>query len=229
MFLKAKTLAKIFDGGISRWDDVEIRKENPTISPVGLPKKLPIAPVYRSGDSAATQVFTEYLFAAAPGAWKSGASSSWPLKIGEGAEGTKGAVEAIFAVEGATGYVDGSQKSSLGLVSPQVGPGFVTPSPASAAAAFARASEDKSLSANPYMLPFEIDRRGSPGAYPMTVVSYLIACTRYGSTEEAEAIKGYLDYAISSEGQQVVSQEADSAPLPASIRRRVRAAVEAIE
>ena len=229
MFLSPKTLAMIFDGEISRWDDIEIHKENPTISPIGLPKKLPIAPVHRSGDSAATQVFTEYLTATAPGAWTGGASSSWPLKSGEGAEGTKGAVEAIYAVEGATGYVDGSQRSTLGLVSVRAGNEWVKPSAFSAAVAFAEASEDKQLSGNRYMLPFKIDRKGGNGGYPLTVVSYLIACTSYGSTVEAEAIKGYLEYVVSNEGQRTAAQAAGSAPLPAPLRPRLRAAVEAIE
>jgi phosphate transport system substrate-binding protein len=229
MFFSPQTLVKIFDGGLSRWDDIAIRRQNPTISVIGLPKKLPIAPVYRAGDSAATQIYTEYLAAAAPGEWTHGASASWPLETGEAAEGTKGAVEATFAREGSVTYVDSSQRSSLGVVSVKVGPGYVQPNPVTAAAAFARATEDKSLSANPYMLPFKIDRKGSPGAYPLTVVSYLIACTHYDSPKEAAAIKGYLDYAIGREGQQASSQGGDSVPLPASLLPRVRAAVEAIE
>ena len=229
MFLSPETLVKIFNGEISRWDDIVIRRQNPTISSIGLPKKLPIVPVYRAGESAATQIFSEYLSSMAPDAWGDEASPVWPLKNGRAAEGTKGEVEAIFAREGAVGYVDGSQRSTLGVVWAKVGPGYVQPSAASAATSFAHATEEKSLSANPYMLPFKIDRKGSPGAYPMTVVSYLVACTKYGSAREAAAIKGYLRYVVSDEGQQAVAQAAGSVPLPASLRPRVRAAVDAIE
>jgi phosphate transport system substrate-binding protein len=227
--LSPATVAKIFNGEISRWDDLRIRRQNPTISSIGLPEKLRISPVYRAGDSGATQALTEYLAASAPEAWPDGAGSEWPLSRGEAVEGTKGTVEAVFAREGAVGYVDSSQRSTLGVVSVKVGSKWVTPSPLSAATAFAEATEDKALSANRYMLPFKIDRKGGKGGYPITVVSYLIACTRYDSTEEAAAIRGYLDYVISREGQELVVEEAGAAPLPPSLLPRVRAAVEAIE
>jgi phosphate transport system substrate-binding protein len=229
MILTSDTLVKIFDGEISRWDDPTVRHENPTISSIGLPKKLPIAPVYRAGESEATEIFTEYLSATAPGAWTDAASPVWPLENGEAAEGTKGTIEAIYAREGAIGYADGSQRSTLGVIAVKAGSGFVEPTAASAANAFARASEDKRLSANPYMIPLKFDRRGSPGAYPMTFASYLIACTRYDSAEEAAAIKGYLEYVVSREGQEIVAEETGSVPLPASVRPQVRAAVAAIK
>jgi phosphate transport system substrate-binding protein len=80
------------------------------------------------------------------------------------------------------------------------------------------------------MFPFELDRKTeSQGTYPIVLVSYLIGCTKYGSTSEAELVKGYFEYAISSEGQKIAAENAGSAPLSASLTKKITPAVEAIE
>ena len=58
------------------------------------------------------------------------------------------------------------------------------------------------------MFPFDLDRKTeSPGTYPIVLVSYLIACTEYDSADEAALVKGYLEYAISPEGQEAAADE----------------------
>ena len=60
--LKPATLAKIFAGKITKWDDAAIKADNPSA-------KLPsttIQPVHRSDESGTTDNFTKYLSKAAP-------------------------------------------------------------------------------------------------------------------------------------------------------------------
>jgi phosphate transport system substrate-binding protein len=80
------------------------------------------------------------------------------------------------------------------------------------------------------MFPFKLDRKTeSQGTYPIVLVSYLIGCTKYGSAGEAAVVKGYLEYAISPEGQEAAAENAGSAPLSASLTKKITPAVEAIE
>jgi phosphate transport system substrate-binding protein len=77
---------------------------------------------------------------------------------------------------------------------------------------------------------FELDpKTESQGTDPIVLVSYLIGCTKYGSASEAAIVKGYFEYAISSEGQEVAAENAGSAPLSAALTKKIQPAVEAIE
>lgn len=230
LYLSPATVVEIFNGEIAKWDDPAIRRQNPTISTVGLPTNLPIVPVYRSDESGTTQNFTEYLSAAAPDAWKDGPGETWPLSNGEGVKGTRGAIEAIYAREGAVGYVDASQVSTLGKVSVKVGSEYATPSTVAAALAVAESPKAEALSVGPYTFPVEVDRKPKTrGAYPIALVSYLIACTAYESDEEAAAVKGFLQFATGREGQELAAEEVGTAPLLPPMRTQARAAIDAIE
>jgi phosphate transport system substrate-binding protein len=80
------------------------------------------------------------------------------------------------------------------------------------------------------MYPFELDRKTeSQGVYPIVLVSYLIACTEYGSANEGALVKGYLEYVISPEGQKVAAENAGSAPLSSSLTKKVEPGVAAIK
>ena len=80
------------------------------------------------------------------------------------------------------------------------------------------------------MFPFELDRKTeSQGVYPIVLVSYMIACTKYDSSSEAAIVKAYLEYVISPEGQEVAAENAGSAPLSDALTKRIEPAVEAIE
>ena len=72
------------------------------------------------------------------------------------------------------------------------------------------------------MFPFALDRKTeSEGTYPIVLVSYLIACTEYDSADEAAAVKGFLEYAISPEGQELAAENAGSAPLSAALTSKI--------
>ncbi|MCW2975791.1 MAG: Phosphate-binding protein PstS [Actinomycetia bacterium] len=103
LHMDGPTLAKIFSGQITSWDDASIKKLNPGVS---LPSEK-IAIVHRSDNSGTTYNFTDYLSSASP-AWKSatgtGVAVNWP--VGTGAKGSSGVAAAVSQTSGGIGYVD---------------------------------------------------------------------------------------------------------------------------
>ncbi|MDX6589483.1 MAG: phosphate transport system substrate-binding protein [Solirubrobacterales bacterium] len=224
--LSPETLAGIFNQEITSWNDKAIAADNPGVE---LPSTR-ITPVNRSDASGTTQNFTEYLSEVTPKVWTHEPSDEWPVKGGEAASGTSGVVEAVTAGEGAIGYADASQAGENEIAKIKVGSEFAEPTPAAAAKILEESPEDSELAADEYMFPYKLDHRTeTSGTYPIVLVSYLLACTKYGSAGEAEVVKGYLEYAISPEGQEAAAENAGSAPLSSALTKKVTPAVEAIE
>jgi phosphate transport system substrate-binding protein len=224
--LDPETLAKIFNQEITSWNDKAIAADNPGVE---LPDTR-ITPVNRSDESGTTENFTEYLSEVVPSVWTHEVSGDWPVKGGEAAQGTSGVVEAVAAGDGAIGYADASQAGELGVATIKVGKNYVEPTPEAAAKILEESPADLSLAKTPYMFPYKLDRKTeSEGTYPIVLVSYLLACTKYDSADEASIVKGYLEYVISAEGQKAAAENAGSAPLSASLTSKVEPAVEAIE
>ena len=103
LVLDGDTLAKIFLGQISKWNDAAIKKLNPEA-------KLPgqaIAVVRRSDGSGTTFVFTDYL-AKVSADWKSkvGVNTSVEWPVGLGAKGNEGVANNVMQAKGAIGYVE---------------------------------------------------------------------------------------------------------------------------
>ena len=221
--LDAATIAGIFAGTITNWNDPAIAATNPDAT---LPD-LAITPVHRSDDSGTTENFTEYLGAAAPDVWTYEADGVWPFEGGEAAQGTSGVVDAVTNGTGTIGYADASRAGDLGTVAVQVGDEFVEYSPEAAAAivdaspfAEGRAEGD---------LAIELDRTSTEaGVYPIVLVSYLIACGTYAEAENVELVKSYLSYIASPEGQDTAAADAGSAPISDSLREKVTAAIDSI-
>jgi len=101
--LDGSTLAKIFLGEITQWDDPAIKALNEKIA---LPA-LEITVVHRSDGSGTTYNFTNYLAKASP-EWKSKigfeAAIEWP--VGVGAKRNDGVAKSVARTEGAIGYVE---------------------------------------------------------------------------------------------------------------------------
>lgn len=221
--LDAATIAGIFAGTITNWNDPAIAATNPDAT---LPD-LAITPVHRSDDSGTTENFTEYLGAAAPDVWTYEADGVWPFEGGEAAQGTSGLVDAVTNGTGTIGYADASRAGDLGTVAVQVGDEFVSYSPEAAAAivdaspfAEGRAEGD---------LAIEIDRTSTEaGVYPVVLVSYLIACGTYADAENVELVTSYLSYIASPEGQDTAATDAGSAPISDALREKVTAAIDSI-
>jgi phosphate transport system substrate-binding protein len=225
--LDPETLAKIFNQEIDSWNDPAIAKDNPGVE---LPDTR-ITPVNRSDESGTTQNFTEYLSAVAPKVWTHEPDGNWPVKGGEAANGTSGVVEAVAAGEGAIGYADASQAGELGIAEIEVGAdNWELPTAEAAAAVLEESPIDKELVSDKYTFPYKLERKTeSQGTYPIVLTSYVIACTKYGSADEAALVKAYLEYVISPEGQELAAEQAGSAPLSSALTKEVTVAVEAIE
>ena len=221
--LSAKTIAEIFDGKITKWNDPAIAAEN---AGVDLPDTT-ISPVHRQDDSGTTENFTDYLDKAGEGSWTHDADGVWPIKGGEAAEGTSGMVAAVKGGEGTIGYADESQAGGLGLVSVKVGEEYVAPSAEGAAKVVAVSQQIEGRA--DVDMAVDIDRTTTEsGAYPVLLTSYLIACQHYDDANEAALVKGFLSYIVSDEGQQASAQQAGSAPLDSSVASQAADVVGAI-
>jgi phosphate transport system substrate-binding protein len=224
--LDAETVARIFNQEITTWSDPAIAKLNPGVD---LPDTR-ITPVNRSDESGTTENFTDYLSKVEPSIWDHEVSGDWPVEGGEAAQGTSGVVEAVSAGDGAIGYADASQAGELGIAKIKVGSEYAAPTPEAAAKVLEESPEAKDLAKGRYMFPFELDRKTeSQGVYPIVLVSYVIACTKYDSSAEAAVVKAYLEYVISPEGQKAAAENAGSAPLSSALTKKIEPAVKAID
>ena len=101
--LDGQTLAEIFSGKISRWDDHKLYVLNPGLR---LPNK-PIIVIYREDKSGTTFNFTNYLSKVSVEWQKSigeGLTVKWP--VGYAAKGNAGVSAKVKETDGAIGYVD---------------------------------------------------------------------------------------------------------------------------
>ncbi|MGA3307705.1 MAG: phosphate ABC transporter substrate-binding protein PstS [Xanthobacteraceae bacterium] len=101
--LDGDTLAKIFLGQITKWDDPAIKKLNPSAT---LPSQA-IVIVHRSDGSGTTFIWTDYL-SRVNAEWKSQVGSNtaveWP--VGIGAKGNEGVSNNVSQTKGSIGYVE---------------------------------------------------------------------------------------------------------------------------
>jgi phosphate transport system substrate-binding protein len=223
--LSPDVTAKIFKGEITTWNDPAIKADNPGVN---LPSTT-ITPVHRSDDSGTTANFTDYMHVAAPSVWTFDPDGTWPLKSGESGAQTSGMVQAVKAGDGTIGYADASQAQGLGVAKVKVGNSYVAPSAAGAAHDFDLSKKDPSLSQGKNVIAFTVERTPtSTSDYPVLLVSYLMGCTKYSSTDTTNLVGAYFKYIVSSDGQQVAAQNAGSAPLPPGVTKEVQPAITAI-
>ncbi|MET0780919.1 MAG: phosphate ABC transporter substrate-binding protein PstS [Microbacterium sp.] len=223
--LDAATIAGLFAGTITNWNDPAIATLN---EGVALPD-LAVTPVHRTDDSGTTENFTDYLFQAAGDVWTSEPDGVWPLQSGEGAQGTSGVVSAVAGGNGTVGYADASRAAEEGLATAavQVGDEFVTYSPEAAAAIVDASPFEEGRTEGD--LAISLDRTSEEaGVYPIVLVSYMIACEEYTDPASAALVKGFLQYIASPEGQQAAAAAAGNAPISDSLTEQVNAAIELI-
>lgn len=223
--LDAATIAGLFSGAITNWNDPAIAALNEGVE---LPD-LAVTPVHRQDDSGTTENFTDYLFQAAPDAWTSEPDGVWPLDSGEGANGTSGVVSAVAGGNGTIGYADASRAAEEGLstASVQVGDEFVSYSPEAAAAIVDASPLEEGRGEGD--LAIALDRTSEEaGVYPIVLVSYMIACQEYADPAVAPLVKGFLQYIASPEGQDAAAEAAGSAPISEALSEQVNAAIETI-
>ena len=115
--LDAPTVAGIFKGQITKWNDAKIAAQNDGVS---LPSTN-ITAVHRADDSGTTENFTDYLHTLAPEVWDTEPDGEWPYEGGEAAPQTSGVVDAVTNGTGTIGYADASKAGDLGVAEIKVG------------------------------------------------------------------------------------------------------------
>lgn len=219
--MDAKTIAGIFDGKITKWNDEAIAAANPDV-------KLPdaeIIPVNRADKSGTTENFQQYLVEAAGDAWPYEADDVWPKDGTQAAEKTSGVVNLVKSTENAITYADASQIGDLGTVAVKVGDDYLEYSP-EAAAAIVDGSEP-TANATDQILTVDLKRDGSvKDAYPVVLISYLVACTQYDDASTAANVKAYFEYMASADGQEVAAKaNGGNAPISDDLRDKAMSAI----
>ena len=223
--LDADTIAGIFTGDITNWSDDAIASQNEGVE---LPD-LGITAVHRADDSGTTANFTDYLSAAAPSVWTVGSIETWPTEFGgEGAPQTSGLVDAVTNGTGTIGYADASRAGDLGIVAVKVGDEYVPYSPEAAAAIVDASPFSEGRGETDFAV--DLDRAtDESGVYPVVLISYLIGCNEYASSDNVDLVKAYMSYVISEEGQATAAEFAGSAPISSTLFEKAQAAVDAIK
>jgi phosphate transport system substrate-binding protein len=221
--LDGPTVADIFLGKVTKWNDPAIAGQNAGVS---LPSRA-ITVCHRSDESGTTKNFTAFLVDYSK-AWASGPGSdksvSWP--VGTGAKGNDGVAGCVKQTPGAVGYVEQAyalqNNFTTAAVKNKAG-SYVVPTLASISAAGEGATP-------PADLRFAtIDADGAQ-TYPISAVTFLLVwqdmCKVGLSQATATNVKAWLDYALGA-GQKVAPQ-LQYAPLPASILTKAQAKVDGL-
>ena len=213
--LDGATVASIYMGEITTWNDPKIAKLNPRLK---LPKTA-IAPIYRSDGSGTNFLFTDYLSKESPKFKDSiGANSSVQWPVGIGAKGNEGVANMTTQTEGAIGYVEYAYAKQNKMASTlMVNKSGKVVAPKAEAFQAAAASADWEHAQGYYLILTD-----QPGAtsWPITGASFILMYKQPDdAAAAAEALK-FFDWAYKNGSQ--MAAELDYVPLPASLIKQVR-------
>ena len=223
--MDAATIAKIFDGKITKWNDPAIADQNKDL-------KLPdtaITVVHRSDKSGTTQNFVSYFKDVTPDNWTYDLSENWPNEVGQGAKGTSGVISTVKQADGTIGYADFSQVGDLGTVAVKVGDKYNEISAEAGSKVIGDSKQDDTVKGDNRIVIKINHATEAEGAYPIVLVSYDIICPAYKDTKQAEFAKAWLTYVTSDEGQKAAQDAAGTAPLPSSLKSEITKSIEAIK
>jgi phosphate transport system substrate-binding protein len=215
-------IADIYLGKITKWNDPRIAKDNPGVN---LPGNS-ILPVYRSGSSGTTYIFTDFLSKVSP-SWKSGPGTGtaikWPTGIGQqGNEGVAGMVrqspnsfgyvELIYAVENKMSY--GAVKNAAGK--------FLKASTEGVTAAAAANSK-----AIPPDYRVSITNAAGPNSYPISSFTWLLIPVKSADPAKGKALADFLTWMLDKGEAEAASMT--YAPLPKPVQEMVRKSITQIK
>ncbi len=198
--LDGPTLAAMYQGKITKWNDAQIAALNPGVT---LPA-TPIVPVHRSDGSGDTFLFSSFLTASDPSGWTipPGTTVAWPAVPGAvAAQGNGGMVQACQHNVGCVAYIGVSylnQATAAGLgyaaLKNKTG-NYELPTQATASAAAASFANSTPASGTISM----IFGPASDG-YPIVNYEYAIVPTKQPNALAAQATKAVLAWAIDPSG-----------------------------
>lgn len=209
-----ETLAGIFLGTITNWNDPAIAADNPNA-------KLPdqsITVVHRSDSSGTTSIFTSYLSSVSSD-WKdkvgAGDSVQWPT--GQGGEKNPGVAALVKQTPGAIGYVE---------LTYALGNGLPAPSIKNAAGKFVKPTvESVSAAADGFIAQMPDDLRVNivnppegENAYPISGFTWLLVRQQMDDENKARAVTAFIFWALT-QGSDTATQ-LFYAPLPEQVRTK---------
>jgi phosphate transport system substrate-binding protein len=211
LHMDGPTLAKIFLGQITQWDDAAIKKLNPGVN---LPStKITIA--HRSDGSGTTYNFTDYLSKVSP-AWKSqigvGTSVNWP--VGVGGRGSAGVSALVAQTDGSIGYADVAfaLKNHFSYFAMKNRNGkFATPG---AKGILAAAMSDVKPTAGTNELSIVDPPKKFPLAYPISTYTYVIVPLQ---SSKAPDLRKFLFWAVTHGQEAKYTAPLRFVPIPKSV------------
>ena len=210
LHMDGPTLAKIFSGQITAWNDPAIATLN---KGVNLPStKITVA--HRSDNSGTTYNLTDYLSSVSP-SWKSqygsGVAVNWP--VGVGGKGSSGVAGIVSSTPGALGYADVAfaLQNHLQYFAMKNNSGkFTTPG---ARGILAAASSDQKPDAN-NALSIVNPPKKFDNAYPISTFTYVIVPLQ---SSHAADLKHFLFWAVTKGQAGIYTAKLRFVPLPKSV------------
>ena len=218
--LSASTLAKIFSGKITNWNDPAVAKDN---AGTQLPS-LGIQSFHRSDGSGTTYNFTNYLSNDAKADWTFGSNKNWTAPSGQGAKGSQSVAQGVKSTPGGIGYFELSFASQSQIPYAAVGNAAGTFVPLTLDNAMKFLSDAKVTgSGGDLKLQFDYPTTDAT-AYPNLLVTYEIVCSKGNAADKLPLLKNFLGYAASSAGQQELPAQGYIS-LPENLRQQVQQVV----
>jgi phosphate transport system substrate-binding protein len=197
--LDGATIARIYLGQVTRWNDPALAALNPGAS---LPAQ-DIAVVHRSDGSGTTATFTDYLSKVSPD-WKaqvgSGTSVSWPCEKATpactGASGNNGVGGQVQSIPYSFAYLGAEwaniSKVQTALVQNHAG-NFEAPTPDTVGAAVAAGVASGAFDAK---LRGSVTDMGCATCYPITLVSWFLVHQHQSDAAKEQALASFLRYVV---------------------------------
>ncbi len=213
--LTGETLAAIYLGKITKWNDQRIAADN---NGVKLPDQA-ITVVHRSDGSGTSFIYTTYLSQVSLDWLRgvgAGAAVQWP--VGTGGKGNEGVASYVQRIKGAIGYVEYAYALQNKMTDVQLKnhDGHFVKSDANnfkAAAANAKWDADKGF--------YEI-LTNEPGkdSWPITGATFILVYKIQEKPESAQAVLKFFDWSYSN-GDKMAS-DLDYVPLPENVTKMIR-------
>ena len=213
----------IFLGKIWRWDDPRIAAANRHLK---LPPKL-IQVVVRRDSSGTTYAFTNHLSAVSR-VWReegpgTGKQIDWPGGAMTGS-GNEGVAQKVKLSQGSIGYLEYGFAKRLGLpmaVLQNKAGEFVKPDASSGQAALDAATQDI-----PDDLRVFLPDPPGTDAYPIVSLTWLLLAETYPDTTKAAALRQAVEWELGP--GQAIAEELGYIPLPETLVRRARQALDEV-
>jgi phosphate transport system substrate-binding protein len=217
--LSASTVAKIFTGKITKWDDAAISQDNPSAN---LPSTR-IQTFHRSDGSGTSYNFANYLSNDAKANWSYGVNKNWPAPGGQGAKGSSSVAQGVKSTTGGIGYFEQSYATQNNLPIAQLGDGkgnFIELNAENTTKflSFAKVTG----TGGDLALTFNY-ANGDASAYPNVLVTYEIVCQKGNSSSKLPLLKNFLSYTATS-GQDLLPDNG-YVTLPDALKTQVTSAI----